>query len=253
MKNSINNIGSKIKAVRRQRNMTQNELCGTELTRNHLSLIESGKSLPSVKTICYIAERLDIPVGFLFSDDANEDARFANFFVADELRAFYSDRDYNKVITVCETIPDNMKSDEICYLYAMSLYAYAFSFAERFDFTEASALMKAASKIQQRCSYLSKDFTKATEYYQKLFSAVTADVIPQELYDLHEASSYVPCELILYHSFLAGNKVESGFFTNLRLRQHTEAVYLRDSGDVKHAFVLLFELSELSSLPYYMK
>ncbi len=253
MKNSINNIGSRIKSVRLQRQMTQNELCGTELTRNHLSLIESGKSLPSIKTICYIAERLDIPIGFLFSDNENEDASFANYFIIDEIRTFYTDRDYQKVITLCETIPQNMKSDEISYLYAMSLYAYSFSFAERFEFTEASNLMKNAAKANQNCLYLSKDFLKATDYYQLLFTSVTSDVIPQVLYDLHEVSTYVPCELIMYHYMLTGNKIDDSFFTNLRLRQHAEAINLRDSGDVKHAFSLLLELSELSSLPYYMK
>ena len=253
MKNSTNNLGTKIKAVRLQRNMTQTELCGTELTRNHLSLIESGKSLPSVKTICYIAERLDIPVGFLFSDDENENARFANFFIIDQIRTLYLNRDFQKVILLCETVPQNILSDEISYLYTMSLYAYSFSFAERFDFSEAMNMMKSAAKAQQSCMYLPKDFSKATEYYQLLFSNITTDTIPQKLYDLHEISTYVPCELVLYHSIIAGNNVDETFFTNLRLRQHAEAINLRSSGDVKHAFSLLLELSELSSLPYYMK
>lgn len=253
MKNSINNIGSRIKSVRLQRNMTQNELCGTELTRNHLSLIESGKSLPSVKTIAYIAERLDIPVGFLFSSDENENAKFANAFIIEEIRNLYSERNYQGVINLCESIPDNTRSDEIIYYFAKSLYTNAFTHADKFDFLEATRMMKQACALQEKCTYLSRDFSRATEYYQLLFSNTTSDIIPKQLYDLHEISTYVPCELIIYHSLVSGNNVDESFFTNLRLRQHAEAINLKASGDLKHAFSLLLELSELSSLPYYMK
>ena len=253
MKNSISNIGNKIKSVRLQRKMTQNELCGTELTRNHLSLIESGKSLPSVKTIVYIAERLDIPVGFLFSGDENKDARFANVFVTEEIRNLYNERDYQSVINLCESITETTRSDEILYLYAMSLYAFSFSHADKFDFFEASRLMKLASAFQSKCTYLSKDFSRAVDYYLLLFDNVTSDNIPSQLYDLHEISTYVPCELVVYHALLNGKTVDESFFSNLRIRQHAEAINLKSSGDLKHAFSLLLELSELSSLPYYMK
>ena len=102
MKNTTNDIGKRIKAVRTEKKMTQNELCGTEITRNHLSLIESGKSLPSIGTLCYIAERLDIPVGYFFSGDKESEAKFANLFAADEAKQSFNSREFLKCIQICE-------------------------------------------------------------------------------------------------------------------------------------------------------
>ena len=56
-------IGEKIKTLRNQRRMTQTALAGDQITRNMLSLIENGSALPSLSTILYLAERLDIPAG----------------------------------------------------------------------------------------------------------------------------------------------------------------------------------------------
>ena len=55
-------IGEKIKTLRQSKRMTQAELSGDQITRNMLSLIENGSALPSLPTIIYIAERLNVPV-----------------------------------------------------------------------------------------------------------------------------------------------------------------------------------------------
>ena len=62
----------KIKTLRNQRRMTQTALAGDQITRNMLSLIENGSALPSLSTILYLAERLDIPAGLLLARDQEE-------------------------------------------------------------------------------------------------------------------------------------------------------------------------------------
>jgi transcriptional regulator with XRE-family HTH domain len=57
-------IGSKIKKLRTAKLMTQAELAGPQITRNMLSQIENGSALPSLSTIVYIAERLNVPQVF---------------------------------------------------------------------------------------------------------------------------------------------------------------------------------------------
>ena len=47
--------------------MTQSELAGDAITRNMLSLIESGTASPSVKTLQYLAERLGVPYEHLLA------------------------------------------------------------------------------------------------------------------------------------------------------------------------------------------
>ena len=59
-------LGKRIKEARLAKKMTQSELVGTFITRNMLSRIESGNACPSVKTLEYLAGRLDLPAGVLY-------------------------------------------------------------------------------------------------------------------------------------------------------------------------------------------
>ena len=53
-------VGLRLKELRLRRGMTQKELSGDRITRNMLSLIESGSASPSVSTLLYLAERLEV-------------------------------------------------------------------------------------------------------------------------------------------------------------------------------------------------
>ena len=65
-------IGAKIKKLRTSKMMTQAELAGHHITRNMLSQIENGTALPSLSTVAYIAERLNVPAGFLLAEGDDE-------------------------------------------------------------------------------------------------------------------------------------------------------------------------------------
>ena len=54
-------LGANIKAARLSLGLTQGELTGEDLTRNMLSRIENGAALPSLSTLCTIAEKLGMP------------------------------------------------------------------------------------------------------------------------------------------------------------------------------------------------
>ena len=61
------NIGNKIKRLRIERGLTQQQLSGDKITRNMLSCIESGKALPSMASFFYICEFLGITPAEFFS------------------------------------------------------------------------------------------------------------------------------------------------------------------------------------------
>lgn len=63
------NIGNKVKQLRIAAGLTQNQLAGDKITRNMLSCIESGKASPSIETLNYLAEGLNVPISFLVSED----------------------------------------------------------------------------------------------------------------------------------------------------------------------------------------
>ena len=54
-------LGSKIKEARIAKKMTQSQVVGNFITRNMLSQIENGIAMPSINTLEYLAEVLDLP------------------------------------------------------------------------------------------------------------------------------------------------------------------------------------------------
>ena len=66
------NIGKKIKEIRTNKLMTQSDIAGTQISRNMLSLIENGKADPSLTTVLYVAQRLNVPAGLLLCDEEEE-------------------------------------------------------------------------------------------------------------------------------------------------------------------------------------
>jgi len=65
-------VGEKIKQLRNEMNMTQSVLAGNELTKSMLSQIENNISNPSIKTLQYIADRLNRPISYFLEDKQSE-------------------------------------------------------------------------------------------------------------------------------------------------------------------------------------
>jgi transcriptional regulator with XRE-family HTH domain len=64
------NVGEKLRALREERQLTLRALADVSgLNVNTLSLIENGKSSPSVNTLQQIAQALDVPMVAFFEDD----------------------------------------------------------------------------------------------------------------------------------------------------------------------------------------
>lgn len=68
------NVGQKIKELRMQRGMSQNQLArAAKVSQAGLSSIESGATSPSIQTLSIIAEALDVPLSYLFDDNSTDD------------------------------------------------------------------------------------------------------------------------------------------------------------------------------------
>ncbi len=65
-------LGHKIRAARLDAGLSQRQLCGEEITRNMLSLIENGGARPSMKTLEYLARKLGKPLSYFLDDHAEE-------------------------------------------------------------------------------------------------------------------------------------------------------------------------------------
>ena len=67
MREALNGIGKKLKAVRTDKGMTLQDLAKlTGVTRSMLSQIENNKSLPSLTTLQLVSRALNMPMGSFF-------------------------------------------------------------------------------------------------------------------------------------------------------------------------------------------
>ena len=66
-------LGMRIKEARIAKKMTQSQVVGDFITRNMLSQIENGNAMPSISTLEYLAEVLDLPELLNLSDPTGEE------------------------------------------------------------------------------------------------------------------------------------------------------------------------------------
>lgn len=110
-------LGEKVRLRRRQLGMTQADLSGTFITRNMISRIETGDINPSLETLKYLAEKLEIPAGYLLTE--NDDlAEFLRPSVMREIRRLFLSGDDYAVLALCKQYgyDDAYADDEIAML-----------------------------------------------------------------------------------------------------------------------------------------
>lgn len=118
-----NDIGQKIKQLRLQRKMTQSDLAGDQITRNMLSRIENGAALPSLPTVWYLAERLEVPAGFLLAE-GNDDRIWRKMNRIESIRRLLKAGDARVCMELCrEEDQEKDADDEICLIMAQCALA----------------------------------------------------------------------------------------------------------------------------------
>ena len=91
-------LGEKIKHARLTAGLSQRQLCGDTITRNMLSLIESGRAKPSMDTLLYLANRLGRPVSYFLEDTPGQD----NAGIIRAVRACHAAGDYRRGLKLLE-------------------------------------------------------------------------------------------------------------------------------------------------------
>ncbi|MBR4320364.1 MAG: helix-turn-helix transcriptional regulator [Oscillospiraceae bacterium] len=91
-------LGKRLKTARLSRKMTQSEVAGTFITRNMLSLIESGSATPSMKTLEYLTEVLEIPMEKLLSDSWEESSEIPDFQTLKNAKKLLTDKQYVQIL-----------------------------------------------------------------------------------------------------------------------------------------------------------
>ena len=151
-------LGRRIKEARLAKNMTQSELVGTFITRNMLSRIESGNACPSVKTLEYLAQRLELPAGSLMSDDEAEDEndnRGTELLL--KAKKQYIQQNYESAGTTARELIGGEFSDEAQAILARSFLALSDRAMQSGDTALAAKYAKEALSYADKGIYKSRE------------------------------------------------------------------------------------------------
>lgn len=110
-----NVLGQKIKRLRKSQGLTQAELVGKEITRNMLSRIETGFATPSLETLKYIADRLNVSTAYLVSED-DDLLFFEKKETISKIYRAYEAKNYTACIAIINSL--SAADDELNYLLA---------------------------------------------------------------------------------------------------------------------------------------
>ena len=251
-------VGVRLKELRLRRGLTQKELSGDRITRNMLSLIESGNASPSVSTLKYLADRLEVPVGYFFAD-GRESGGFLKYAVLDDLKARYAEGDWTSCLELCANLPPAAADDEISMIEAVSAFRAAEGKASVYRLRDAQKLLDRAETAASRSVYWGEDCSKSLIFARELFASAATDLISPVLCGLESVGSLIPASAAAY--FLALRTVRNGFgsadFPFLTKGEHGErhiAALLALRGErPREGLKKLRELSLDASLPYYMQ
>ena len=82
-------LGKRIRERRKELGLTQNAVSGDFITRNMLSSIENGSAKPSIDTLIYIADKLNMPAEYFMCRDSNTAALYKRIESVDEIRSLF--------------------------------------------------------------------------------------------------------------------------------------------------------------------
>ena len=123
-------LGERIRNLRKQKGLTLQALAGDQLTKGMLSLIENNKANPSMESLSYIAERLEVDRNELLEDIPTNELRnlleeveqlYTRELLSDELIAKYKEI-AGKIKPYVEKLPFRYESARLLDIYSRCSY-----------------------------------------------------------------------------------------------------------------------------------
>lgn len=149
-------LGEKIRRARLEAGLTQRQLCGAEITRNMLSLIENGSAKPSMKTLQYLAARLGKNVSYFLEETA---VLSPNQTVMASARQLYDAGKFAEAHKALEDyrFPDPVYDRELELLWILIRLALAKDAIRQERYVYAAELLK---QTPVKTAYLSEDLDR---------------------------------------------------------------------------------------------
>ncbi|SKC50204.1 Predicted transcriptional regulator with C-terminal CBS domains [Maledivibacter halophilus] len=122
---TISDVGKKIRFLRKEQNLTQEELAGNQFTKSYISLIERGKINPSMKALNYIAEKLNKPVSLLLDTEnsiVDSNNLYKISFIIEKGKKLVDNSEFNEALAEFTPLLNNM--DNLTNYHKGLIYYY---------------------------------------------------------------------------------------------------------------------------------
>lgn len=171
-------LSERIKQARIEAGLSQRQLCGEEITRNMLSLIESGRAKPSMQTLIYLAQRLQKPVSWFLEEETVSSPNQQLMVAA---RHSYAQEQYLQCLEQLEKYrgQDPLFDQEQYLLRALSLLALARQALAEEKLVYARSLLEKVSQVGKNTCY----YTPAMERERLLLLYRAKQIDAQQIAD----------------------------------------------------------------------
>jgi len=176
----ILSLGEKIKRKRKQLNMTLKDLAKDRITPGQISLVESGRSNPSVDLLEYLADSLDTTVEYLMESEESQAEKISIYY--EQIgEACILQGDYEKGQRYIDNALYYSEKYNLEYRKGKILFITAKSYMIKKDFPMAQKLFLSSNVI----------FGKNNNYEEIIKTFLNLANIALELRAYHSASSYL--------------------------------------------------------------
>lgn len=159
----ILSLGEKIKRKRKERNMTLKELAGDKVTAGQISLVESGKTNPSIDLLHYISKKMNISIDYMLETQEHQAEKLCDYYSKIAYGSLLA-HDYTKVRDAINKIAAYANDYKLDYYKGLNeLYSGMMEYQLN-NFERAQACFITASEIFNR----TENFREATEAYVQL-------------------------------------------------------------------------------------
>ncbi len=231
------NIGEKIKKSRLSKKLTQADLAGSSITRNMISSIENGKATPSIETLAYIADRLDLPLPFLLSDD--EDTFF--YKKRERISAIKNALD-EKNYTVCINLIMSLEKldDELAFILSDCYFNLGVSSVKNGSLQTGLNYLKLCLQFCDKTIYDTKRFNSIIPLYIAIAENINSPLLE---FDEKKYYDYLIKNFdIEFYKYLT---IDTGFeFTNEQYKLHMSAKQLIKARKYQDAVKILLKIEE---------
>ncbi len=231
-------LGEKIRAERKRLGLTQNAIAGDFITRNMLSAIEAGKVHPSIETLRYLAQTLDLPIGYLLDDEADL------FFFKKEkaiaaIRKAFSEKKYQACLSLIDKLGST--DDEILYLKVCASFYLGKRMTIAGDLRRAAACFETCLANIDACIYPTKEFRVLIPLYSAVIRNVQSPLLELDASALENAifGSY---DYEFYHYL---NQNFDYAYTNQVFKLHIAAKSLMRARKYTEAIPILEKLEDM--------